>query len=150
MMSKMSTVSVKGTCPSDKIMQASIVGGKHSFIIDEPANMGGTDEGIDPLSAMLGSLIGCENVIMKLVAKEMNFNLGEIEFEVDGTIDIRGLMGDASVKTYFDTVTIKATLETDEPVDRIAELKEKTEARCPIFQTLKAANVNLIQDIVAK
>lgn len=149
-MSKLSTVSVKGTCPSDKIMQASIVGGKHSFIIDEPANMGGTDEGIDPLSALLGSLIGCENVIIKLVAKEMNFNVGEIEFEVDGTIDIRGLMGTPDVKTYFDTVTIKVTLETDEPADRIAELKEKTEARCPVFQTLKAADVKLIQKMVTK
>src|SRR5690554_3300275 len=118
-MSKLTTVSVKGTCPSDKIMQASIIGGKHSFIIDEPPNMGGTDEGIDPLSAMLGSLIGCENVIIKLVAKEMSLNIGEIEFEVDGRLDIRGLMGDPSVKTYFDTVTIKVTIETSEPTDKI-------------------------------
>ena len=38
-------------------------------------SMGGKDSAIDPLSTFLASLIGCENVMAQIIAKEMNFDL---------------------------------------------------------------------------
>ncbi|WP_227394665.1 OsmC family protein [Jeotgalibacillus aurantiacus] len=124
-------------------MKTELTSGQHLIIIDEPPNMGGQDEGPDPLTNMLASLAGCENVIANMVAKEMDFSLDKIEFNIEAELDPRGLMGDPEVKPYFETVTVKATVHTDETQDRINELKEKTDARCPVFTTLKAAGVDM-------
>ncbi|WP_252314453.1 OsmC family protein [Sinobaca sp. H24] len=113
----------------------------HTLVIDEPANMGGDDKGADPLSTLLASLAGCENVIANMVAKDIDFNLEGIDFQVSGELDPRGLMGQADVDPYFQQVTIKATVKTDESDERIQELKEKTDARCPVFTTFQAAGI---------
>lgn len=138
-MSKM-TVKVNGL--SDK-MKTDVTAGEHSFTIDEPKNFGGTNQGADPLSTLLGALASCENVIANFVAKEINFDLQGIEYEVTGELDLRGLMGDSSVRTYFEWVKIEAKLKTSESDERIQEMREIADSRCPIFQTLKAAGVNI-------
>lgn len=113
----------------------------HTLVIDEPANMGGDDKGADPLSTLLASLAGCENVIANMAAKEIDFNLEGIDFQVSGELDPRGLMGQADVAPYFQHVSIKASIKTDESNERIQQLKEITDARCPVFTTLQAANI---------
>lgn len=127
-------------------MKSDIQAGKHNLIIDEPQQMGGTDQGADPLAAMLGSLAGCETVIANMVAKEIKFDLQNISFDINGTLDMRGLMGTADVKPYFDTVNIKAEVSTSETQDRVEELQEIVDQRCPVFTTLQAAGITLNVD----
>jgi putative redox protein len=125
-------------------MQTKAYSKQHEVIIDEPAQMGGKDEGVNPLAALLSSLAGCENVIANLVAKEMDFDLQGIEFDIRGEFDARGLMGDPNIKPYFDKITINAKVKTSESEERIQELQEKTDARCPVYTTFKAANIELV------
>ena len=117
--------------------------GKHTVIVDEPVNMGGKDEGADPLSTFLSALAGCENVIANLVAKEIHFDLQRIEFDVTGILDPRGFMGEPNVKPYFEKVIIHAKVKTSETQERVNELQKITDQRCPIFTTLKAAGIEL-------
>ncbi|MCH6265361.1 OsmC family protein [Neobacillus citreus] len=124
-------------------MRTDSVAGKHKIAIDEPVTMGGQDSAIDPLSTFLASLIGCENVMAQIIAKEMNFDLQGISFEVEGDLDISGLMGNLEVKPYFEKVVIKATVETSESQDRIDELKEAIDLRCPVFRTIKDAGISI-------
>lgn len=134
------TFEVQGT---SRKFESSIEAGKHTITIDEPKSLGGTDKGIDPLSNLLASLAGCENAIANFVAKEMKFDLQGIKFNVDGELDSEGMMGDPNVRAYFQTVNIEAIVETTESEERVQELKEKTDARCPVYNTLKAADVKL-------
>ena len=124
-------------------MKSNLKAEQHNITIDEPPAMGGTDKGPDPLSGLLATLAGCENVIANMVAKEMNFDLQSIEFDVHGELDPRGLMGESGVRPYFEKVQINAKVTTSESQERIDELREKTDARCPVFTTLKAADVEL-------
>lgn len=128
---------------STENMTADLNANGHSITIDEPESMGGTNKGPDPLGNMLASLAGCENVIANMVAKEMDFDLKSITFDIYGELDPRGLMGTADVRPYFQKVNINAKVSTDETDERIQELKEKTDARCPVYTTLEAANVEL-------
>lgn len=137
-MSENMTFEVTG---QSKKMTTELQAKNHTLVIDEPANMGGDDKGADPLSTLLASLAGCENAIANMVAKDIDFNLEGIDFQVSGEIDPRGLMGQADVAPYFQQVSIKATVKTDESDERIQELKEKTDARCPVFTTFQAANI---------
>jgi len=134
------TVTFQATGTSSK-MKTELKMGNHGMTIDEPPSMGGTDTGPDPLSTLLAALAGCENVIANLVAKEMKFDLQGIEFDVKGDLDPRGLMGKADVQPYFNQVYVYAKVTTDETVERIQELKEKTDARCPVFTTFQAAGI---------
>jgi uncharacterized OsmC-like protein len=124
-------------------MQTKVTAKNHTLIIDEPANMGGKDEGANPLATLLGALSGCETVIANMVAKEMNFQLDGIDFDIRGEFDPRGLMGDPNVRPYFEKIIIEAAVKTNESDARIQELQEKTDARCPVFTTLQAANIEM-------
>jgi putative redox protein len=128
---------------SSKGMQTVVSSKQHTITIDEPPAMGGQDTGPDPLTTLLGALAGCENVVANLVAKELNFDLQGIEFDIQGTIDTRGLMGDPNVKPYFQQVTIHAKVKTNESQERIEELQRITDSRCPVYTTLKAAGIPL-------
>ncbi|ASI35383.1 MULTISPECIES: OsmC family protein [unclassified Exiguobacterium] len=116
----------------------------HKVIIDEPAKMGGTDEGANPLATLLVALTGCENAIANFVAKEINFDLQGIEFEVEGTLDPRGMMGDASVRPYFERITVNAKVLTSESEERVQELQHIVDSRCPVYTTMVAANVEMV------
>lgn len=122
-------------------MRTDSIAGKHKIAIDEPVSFGGQDSAIDPLSTFLASLIGCENVMAHLIAKEMNFDLQGISFEAEGNLDLRGLMGDLTVKPYFEQVIVKAVIETSETQERIAELQNAVDQRCPVFRTIKDAGI---------
>ncbi|CAH0344548.1 OsmC family protein [Bacillus sp. CECT 9360] len=126
-----------------KGMQTIVKSSKHSITIDEPPVMGGHDSGPDPLTTLLSALAGCENVVANLVAKEMNFDLQTIEFDIKGVLDRRGLMGDPSVKPYFEKVMIEAKVTTSESQERINELQKLTDSRCPVYTTLEAAGIPL-------
>jgi uncharacterized OsmC-like protein len=65
-------------------MKTEVETGKHRFVIDEPPDLGGTDEGANPLEPLLGALVGCENVIANFVAKELGFQLNGIRFHAEG------------------------------------------------------------------
>ena len=113
------------------------------FVTDDPASQGGTGEGPSPLQVVLGALCGCEAVTFRRTATELGFAYTGIEFEGAFTIDIRGRMGVAGVRPHFQTVRVQATVGTDESEDRLRHVVEETERRCPVYNLLSDAGVNL-------
>ncbi len=118
--------------------------GEHgTFVTDEPVAHGGTGEGPSPLQAVLGALCGCEAVTFRRTAGEMGFEYAGIDFDGAFTIDIRGRMGVAGVRPHFQTVRVQATVRTEESEDRLRRVVEETERRCPVYNLLADAGVNL-------
>lgn len=117
--------------------------GNHSLTLDEGSQMGGKDQGPNPLQATLSALASCENVTAHMAAKEMNFDLQGIAFEISGKFDPKGFMGDPEVRPYFQSVEVKAVVKTSESDERIQELQEKVESRCPVYTMMKAAKVEM-------
>ena len=117
--------------------------GKHHFYIDEPTSLGGTDAGPNPLQYVLGALAGCEEVVANQVAKQMGFQLDGIDFDIMGFIDPRGMMGQDDVVPYFQHITIRASVKTPESTERIRELQEMVDKRCPVLTLIHAAGVKV-------
>ncbi len=114
-----------------------------TFVTDEPVAHGGTGEGPSPLQAVLGALCGCESVTFHRAADDMDFSYEGIEFEAEFTIDIRGRMGMREVRPHFQTVRVQAIVRTDETEERLAAVVEETEARCPVYNLIVDAGVNV-------
>lgn len=114
-----------------------------SFVTDEPVPHGGTGTGPSPLQAVLGALCGCEAVTFNRTAAEMGFVYDGIDFEGEFTIDIRGRLGVAEVRPHFQTVRVQANVATDEATERLREVVEETERRCPVFNLLGDAGVKV-------
>ncbi|PZE21626.1 OsmC family protein [Paenibacillus xerothermodurans] len=138
----MAKISIKVSAQSEGVYTEARTG-NHQVIIDEPVAAGGQDRGPNPLQLVLSALAGCESIIANMVAKEIDFDLQGIEFEIHGEVDLRGLKGDPSVRPYFETVTINAKVKTDETPERVQELQEKTDVRCPVYTMLDAAGVDI-------
>jgi uncharacterized OsmC-like protein len=80
----------------------------------------------------------------------MGFSYDGIEFEAEFTIDIRGRLGVREVRPHFQTIRVQATVTTDESPDRLAAVVEETEARCPVYNLMVDASVNIEMLWVAK
>jgi uncharacterized OsmC-like protein len=119
------------------------VEGTGTMVTDEPERNGGTNTGPTPLTSVVAALCGCESVTFHRTAAEMGFAYSGITFDADFTIDIRGRDGDRSVRPHFQTVRMEATVTTEETADRLAEVVAETEARCPVFNLLKDAQVRI-------
>ena len=117
--------------------------GLASLTLDEPVKHGGGGQGPSPLQGVLGSLCGCEAVTFSRTAKEKNFNYNGLEFEAEFTIDIRGRMGVRSVVPHFKTVRVQVYVKTNENEARLLEVVKETEARCPVFNLIKDAGVEI-------
>jgi uncharacterized OsmC-like protein len=125
-------------------MKTLVDAGEHGgFVTDEPRAHGGTGEGPSPLQAVLGALCGCEGVTFNRTAADLGFSYQGIDFEGSYTIDIRGRMGDRSVRRHFQTVKVEARVRTPESEERLREVVEETEARCPVFNLISDAGVRV-------
>ena len=125
--------------------------GEYGYAVtDEPIAHGGSGEGPSPLQAVLGALCGCESVTFHRTSNDMGFSYDRIDFEAEFTIDIRGRLGVREVRPHFQTVRMQATVVTDESPERLAEVVEETEARCPVYNLMTDAGVNIETLWVAK
>src|SRR5690606_21631860 len=110
-------------------------------VMDEPANLGGTDMGPNPMEYLLGALIGCEAVLVAIVAQEQGFTYTDLDFDLRGTLDLRGLEGLPGVRPYFEKITGTIKMKTPEGQAALDALAAEVERRCPVYTTLEAADV---------
>lgn len=113
------------------------------FPMDEPAVLGGTDTGPNPMEYVVAALNGCKGVMIPLVAQELGFTFTGIDFETTGIIDTRGLMGEEGVSPHFQKIRFQVNIKTEESEERIEELKHKVERRCPVFNLFVDAGIKI-------
>jgi uncharacterized OsmC-like protein len=103
------------------------------FSMDEPVELGGTDTAPNPIEYVAAALNGCNGVMIPMIAQELGFNFTGIDFETTGILDTRGLMGEEGVSPHFQKIRFNVNIQTDENEERIEELKNEVERRCPVF-----------------
>lgn len=116
-----------------------------SFLIDEPEKLGGDNKAPTPLEYVLGSFNGCIQVVIELVARELNFQYDDIDISTVGWVDLRALSG-ADVSPYYQVVENTIIFYTKETTDRLTELKEVVLQRCPLYNLIKDAGVDFELD----
>lgn len=120
------------------------------FMIDEPADLGGTDEGPNPVELMLSGLSSCTSVMISLIAREQGFGYEAAEFINNGQIDLQGMSGVEGVSPHFQSVQFDVLVTTDESDERLQQLKEAVEKRCPVMNLFLDAKVPVTTQWIKK
>jgi uncharacterized OsmC-like protein len=108
------------------------------MIVDEPQDLGGTNEGANPVEYLLAAYAGCLNVMGHVIAKEMGINLKGMEIDLAGSLNPARLFGQ-SYEERAGYKEIQLTLKPDCDADE--ETLDKWQAaildRCPVGDNLK-------------
>jgi len=131
-------VKIEGT--SESATKINLKAGKFSLIIDEPANMGGTDEGASPIQVLLMALAGCLNMTGHTVAKEQGLNLKQMKISIEGNMDAAHFMGySTSNRAGFEDVNVSIETKFDGMItkDQRDKWLAETERRCPVTDNMK-------------
>lgn len=102
--------------------------------------MGGSITQPNPLELLLGSLSGCMNVVLQMVAQERGLGAITAAFHVTGEIDPRGFMGDARVVPYFQRVSVTAEV-AGIPQEALADVQKIVGQRCPVHRLFDQAGI---------
>jgi uncharacterized OsmC-like protein len=107
------------------------------FVVDEPADLDGTDDGPTPVEYLIGSWAGCLNVVTHTVAAERDIDIEHIEFEIVGELDPRKFLGLADdVRAGYQDIRVNITVESDADADELDALGEAVEQRCPVADNI--------------
>lgn len=118
-------------------MKVSCEAGKHSFVLDEPTSFGGTDEGMNPIEALLSSLGACKSIITQIAAKKMGIKFDELQVECKGVIDFDGVTGkNPNAKIGLKNIETTYSFKTSESQEKINELVEYVDVHCPVMDTI--------------
>ena len=103
------------------------------FVVDEPATLGGTNEGPNPVEYLLGAWAGCINVVAQKVCDEHGVELTGLDIEVNGDLDPQKFLGMADEpRAGFQEIRVELAVETDTDDETLETILEAVEARCPV------------------
>ncbi|MFR3685442.1 MAG: OsmC family protein [Enterococcus sp.] len=106
------------------------------FIIDEPENVGGTNEAMNPLEALLCSLGACKMMVVRFFYQAKQIKLKSMRVEILGEIDSDRLKGKPDVKVGFSKIITNYYIDADNTEEEIRDLVTFIEKTCPVKDTI--------------
>jgi uncharacterized OsmC-like protein len=129
------TFSVEGVSESSARMRMAVR--DFTFAVDEPASLGGTDEGPNPVEFVLSALAGCINVVVHMVAAERGVAIRGLRVRVEGELDPARLMAlPTDTRAGFSWIELVAEVDSDAPESEIEKILQIAESRCPVADTI--------------
>src|SRR5688572_20318708 len=86
------------------------------LIVDEPEELGGTNQAPNPVEYILAGYAGCINVVAHLTAKEFNIDLKDLEISIEGDINPARLFGQ-SYQNRAGYQNLNVQLRTNSAID---------------------------------
>jgi putative redox protein len=116
------------------VTEVDVATGAHTFKVDEPAVLGGTDLAANPVQLVLASLGACQAITYQVWAAKLGIALEGVEARVEGDIDLRGFLGLLDgVRPGYTRIRCFVTLKGPEPDARYEELVAAVNAHCPVL-----------------
>ena len=108
------------------------------LVVDEPEELGGTDEAANPVEYILAGLAGCINVVGHLVAKELGFVISKLNIDISGEIKPDKLLGISThERAGFQSIQINLNPETEADIVTLSQWLKIVEDRCPVKDNLR-------------
>lgn len=105
--------------------------------IDEPAAVGGSDRGPNPVEVLLAALGTCQEIVYALYARLLGIALDAVTVTVTGSIDPRGFYGVAEVPAGLRAVSFAVDLRSPADPAEIERLIAAVNDHCPVLDSLR-------------
>jgi uncharacterized OsmC-like protein len=107
------------------------------FTNGEPPVLLGDNEGANPVEFLLHALAGCVTTTFVLHAMARGITIRELSTELDGDLDVRGLLGlDETVSPGYERIRIRMTVKADCPDAQLDDLLAYTQQHSPVCNTV--------------
>jgi uncharacterized OsmC-like protein len=108
------------------------------FVVDEPAALGGTNEGPNPVEYLIGAWAGCLNVVVHTVGEEHGIALDNVAIHIEGDLDPRKFLGiDETARAGYQEVNVRIEVESDADEEALEALGVAVEERCPVGDNIE-------------
>ncbi|MFW5888964.1 MAG: OsmC family protein [Bacillota bacterium] len=118
------------------------------ILFDEPEKMGGTNKGINPMSAALSTMGACQTVVAFMFAKHKGIDLKDFYVEIEGDMDMNALMNQTGDRTGFKEIRYKMYFKSDASEEELQEFSNFIERNCPVSDTFRQGTILVNQGIV--
>ncbi len=112
----------------------------HGFkiVMDEPENLGGTNQGMNPVEGLLVSLGSCLVIVGAAFSKAQGIDLQDLWVETEGDLDTDGfLKGKEGVRPGFQDIRFTVHIKSSSPEAKLQEFQQFMESRCPVSDNLR-------------
>jgi len=108
--------------------------------VDEPEQLGGTDQGPNPAELILAALGTCQEITYRLYADTLGIPLDGVSVKLSGRLDLRGFFAvDDAVRPGFGDIEATVTLDSPASADELDRLKATVDRHCPVLDILRNA-----------
>jgi uncharacterized OsmC-like protein len=120
----------------------------HSLLTDEPNEVLGSDAGISPAETLISSLAACLTVGYAANAAALGIDLDALSFEITGKGSLEGFMNIGDARPGLSDLSIRTTIKSSAPAEKLRELHDYVNAHSPIWDTISNP-VQISSEIVA-
>ena len=109
----------------------------YTLACDEPASLGGTDAGPNPLEVFMAAVGFCENVTFARFAALRGLDFDSLETSVRGHWDRRGQGEWEGVEPAFRDFVVETRIASDAPLETIRQVARTAHVRCPMHASIR-------------
>lgn len=131
------TTTLQGSLVRGTATEVAITARQFDFTIDEPAGLGGTDKGANPVEHLLAALASCTVISYQVWAEKLGLRLDGVDVDLTGDLDIAGFFGtEEGVRPGFQTIDLGVRLSGPESEADYRRLEEAVATHCPVLDNL--------------
>ncbi len=125
---------------SENPTKMNVRAGKFELVIDEPEQMGGTNDGPSPVQVLLMALAGCLNVTGYEVARQKGLKLNSMKVKIEGVMNPCTFIGCSfEERAGFQQIKVTITPDMDDASEEdVSAWIQETEDRCPVTDNIRA------------
>ena len=118
-----------------------------SFEADHPEIFASEDHAITPIEYVLVGLASCLTAGVAAVAQNRGIQLRSVESNLEGKMDIRGILGmDSDVRNGYDDIKVTFKIDADASKKEIEALVAQSQKRSAVYDVL-ANPVNITVEV---
>jgi uncharacterized OsmC-like protein len=109
----------------------------YSFDADHPEIFASEDKGITPVEFLLVGLASCLTAGIAAVAQNRGIQLRSVEADVEGSMDIQGILGmDSEVRNGYDGIKVTFKIDADASRKDIEALVAQSQKRSAVYDAI--------------
>jgi len=107
------------------------------FEADHPEVFASEDLGATPVELVLAGLASCLTAGVAAVAQNRGIQLRSVEAELEGSMDIQGILGiDSDVRNGYDDIKVRFNIDADASQEDIEALVAQSQKRSAVYDII--------------